>query len=291
MPEKQPPPDAVSRVAVHRRPGGDGDHDDDHVAREEPLEIRVLVPTDGLAEKHSVAVTMRTPGHDAELAAGFLFTEGLLQNPDHVARIHPATTTSSEAFGNLLNVELKPGVPFDAPRAARHAYTTSSCGICGKASLELVRTACPTPPRGDSKLNADMLQGLPAALETAQPVFGLTGGIHGAALFTPEGTLVSAAEDVGRHNAVDKLVGRLFLDGGLPAHDHVLLVSGRAGFELVQKAAMAGIPTLAAVGAPSSLAVELAREFDMTLVGFLKPSGCNVYSGPERLTGDPKSAT
>ena len=256
---------------------------DDAVAAEEPLEIRVVAEKDGKRERHGVAVTMRTPGHDFELAAGFLCGEGLLERGSEVWRIDHCNAASAENPDNVVEVSLRPGVDFDVDRLSRHVYTSSSCGVCGRASLDAVRIACPQAPVGNLRLHARQLVRLPGVLREAQPVFSETGGLHAAGLFDGEGRLLVLHEDVGRHNAVDKVVGSLLLEGRLPGSDRILLVSGRASFELVQKAALAGIPVLAAVGAPSSLAIELAAEMGMTLVGFLRDERFNVYSGVDRI--------
>lgn len=259
-----------------------GEHAD-AVATEEPLEIRVAVEIEGHRESHSVAVTMRTPGNDFELAAGFLCGEGMLTNESEVWRIDHCDAASSGEPGTVVEVHLRPGVEFDFQRLTRHVFTSSSCGVCGKASLEAVQIACPSAPIGAIRLHRQQLVQLPGSLRQAQPVFSETGGLHAAGLFDEAGRLLALREDVGRHNAVDKIVGSLLLGGDLPASDRILLVSGRASFELVQKAALAGIPVLAAVGAPSSLAVELAREMGMTLIGFLRDGRFNVYTGSDRL--------
>ena len=255
----------------------------DAVAAEEPLEIRVVVETEGQRRRHNVAVTMRTPGNDFELVAGFLRGEGLLNKRDDIWRIEFCDASPSQAPNNVVEVHLRPGVHFDVDQLTRHVFTSSSCGVCGKASLEAVRISCPQVPVGDFRFGPEPLVQLPVSLREAQPVFSQTGGLHAAGLFDGTGRLLELREDVGRHNAVDKVVGALLLDGRLPASDRILLVSGRASFELVQKAALAGIPVLAAVGAPSSLAVELAREMGMTLVGFLRDGRFNVYSGADRI--------
>lgn len=237
----------------------------DTVAVEEPLEIRVA--------GHSLAVTMRTPGSDFELAAGFLLSEGVVRQREDIRRISYCARPQNY---NIVNVALNR--PFDPTRFTRHVYTTSSCGVCGKASLEQVRAALSQPPlpyRPDSEL----LLSLPGKLD--QPVFSRTGGLHAAALFDSTGKLLMLKEDVGRHNAMDKLTGALLMTGKLPARNTVVLMSGRASFELVQKAIMAGIPALAAIGAPSSLAVELAKEFGVTLVGFLREGRYNLYTAPD----------
>ncbi len=257
----------------------------DELATEEPLEVRVAYFEAGVERRRSVAVTMRTPGNDFELAAGFLYSEGVISGPEAVGQIAYCTDVDGPQMYNVVTVHLRPGVPFDPERLSRNVYTTSSCGVCGKASLELVRTVCPSRPVGDFRLRPEVLLRLPDTLVRAQPVFARTGGLHAAALFDGTGRLLLAREDVGRHNAMDKLIGALLLAGGLPASNTVVLVSGRASFELVQKAVLAGIPVLAAVGAPSSLAVELAREFGLTLIGFLRADRFNVYSGAERIEG------
>lgn len=239
---------------------------EDVLATEEPLEIRV--------NGHSVAVTMRTPGHDFELAAGFLFTEGAVTSRDQIAQIRYCADPQNY---NIVTVDLRPGVAFDTARMTRHVFTSSSCGICGKASLDQVRVTCPAVLVPPPPLSADFYLKLPAALQSEQALFEKTGGLHATALFDTAGKLVMLREDVGRHNAMDKLIGARFLQNQLPASNQVVLVSGRASFELVQKAVIAGIPVLASVGAPSSLAVDLAREFGMRLIGFLRDGRYNIY--------------
>lgn len=253
----------------------------DRVVTEEPLEIRI-VPA-GSETRHSISVTMRTPGRDAELAAGFLVTEGILKARGDLASIEHCPSAIGAASGNVVNARLTAGVAFDPARMSRNVYTTSSCGICGRASLDLVRQACPRRPEGSFELRYDWIVGLPLRAREHQSVFEGTGGLHAAALFEPNGELLLLHEDVGRHNAVDKIVGALFLEDKLPAFERVLWVSGRASFELVQKAILAGIPALAAVGAPSSLAVDAAREFGLTLIGFLRDERFNIYSGADRV--------
>ncbi|MEM8964207.1 MAG: formate dehydrogenase accessory sulfurtransferase FdhD [Acidobacteriota bacterium] len=248
------------------------EHRHDAVASEEPLAIRV-VTVDG--RRHDVAVTMRTPGADHELAIGFLVGEGVIGRGDEVETVRTAD--------NQVDVVLTDEVSFDADALRRNVYATSSCGVCGRASLDHLHSLSASSPHGESTLTPDMLRRLPTTLRTTQDVFGATGGLHAAALFTAEGTLRTAREDVGRHNAADKVIGRAYLDQALPADDMILLLSGRASWELMQKALLAGIPTVAAVGAPSSLAVALARRFGQTLIGFLRGRRFNVYSGAERL--------
>jgi FdhD protein len=238
----------------------------------------------GAVEAHQVAVTMRTPGDDFELAVGFLFSEGLLASRDDVAEVTYCTGPETQEY-NVVSVRLRPGAAFDPALLNRNFYTTSSCGVCGKASLEAVEVrGCPVFPEGAGpRVDPEILRGLPDRLREKQGVFDRTGGLHAAALVTPDGALEVVREDVGRHNAVDKVVGHELLEGRLPAEGRLLLVSGRASFEILQKALAAGIPAVAAVGAPSSLAVDLARRFGMTLVGFLGAEGYNVYTGAKRL--------
>ncbi|GAA4940022.1 FdhD protein [Actinomycetospora succinea] len=250
----------------------------DSLAAEEPLEIRV--------GGRPLAVTMRTPGHDVELAHGFLLTEGVIGDREDVstARYCDSVDDHGRNTYNVLDVALAPGVAPPDESVERRFYTTSSCGVCGKASLDAVRTKTRYAPGDDPvTLTPDLLSSLPDALREAQAVFDSTGGLHAAGLFRADGTLVVAREDVGRHNAVDKVLGYALLGGGIPATGSILMVSGRASFELTQKAVMAGVPVLAAVSAPSSLAVEMARESGMTLVGFLRGRSMNVYAGTQRI--------
>ncbi len=249
----------------------------DTLATEEPMEIRVGGPGQDATQ---VAVTMRTPGGDYELAVGFLFTEGLIA-PEDVVRVAYCDDLDDETQRfNVVTVTL--GRPFDAARVRRNFYATSSCGICGKAALDDVALHCEPVGEGP-QVAAPVLIGLPDAIRAQQKVFDRTGGLHAAGLFTAEGKLLSLREDVGRHNAVDKVIGEQLLAGRLPLRDRVLQVSGRASFEIVQKAAMAGIPIVSAVSAPSSLAVEAGERFGMTIVGFVRDGRCNIYAGPGRV--------
>lgn len=251
----------------------------DVLAIEEPLEIRLGFDRDGQRQHQSISITMRTPGDDFDLAAGFLFTEGIVQFARHIADIQHCGGQD-----NVVKVELTTDVPVDFARLQRHFYTSSSCGVCGKTSIEALHAnACPTLPKATWQIAAEVIHDLPAKLRAAQAVFDSTGGLHAAALFHPTGELVALREDVGRHNAVDKLIGAAMQAGNTPLHDYLLLVSGRASFELVQKALMGGLPMLAAVGAPSSLAVELADEFGMTVIGFVRDGRFNIYCGTERI--------
>lgn len=255
---------------------------EDAVAVEEPLEIRLGRHEDGRLQHRPVSITMRTPGDDFELAAGFLFTEGILQSRAQVQQIHHCG--KGKGLTNTLRVDLVAGVTVDVQRLERNFYTTSSCGVCGKTSLDALATGAVavSPPTGFA-LDARLVAQLPARLQARQHAFRSTGGLHASALFSRTGELLLLREDVGRHNALDKLVGARLLAGDLPASDTILLLSGRASFELLQKAVMAGIPVVCAVGAPSSLAIAAAREFGVTLLGFVRDDRFNVYAGAERL--------
>lgn len=240
----------------------------------------------------TMAITMRTPGQDADLFTGFLFTEGIIGQAKHVSSIrHVGQALAATASEHVMLAELDSNLPFDASRLSRHFYTSSSCGVCGKTSIELVQTvSCYFPRPAHPKISPDVLCALPQKLRQAQDLFEHTGGIHAAGLFDASGRLILMREDVGRHNALDKLVGAALRAGMIPLRDHILLLSGRISFELVQKAAMAGIPIVAAVGAPSSLAIELATEHGMTLAGFLRPDRCNLYCDQNRFDVQPKTA-
>ena len=248
----------------------------DRLASEEPLEIRVQAP--GM-EQRAVAVTMRTPGSDFELAAGFLHTEGVV-GPADITGVRYCDVPRAEQNYNVVTVDLSR--PVELGGAERSFYTTSSCGVCGKASLDAIEVRC-APVADGPTVAAATLASLPDTLRAHQAVFEKTGGLHAAGLFTATGELLELREDVGRHNAVDKLVGHAVLAGRVPLADRILLVSGRASFEIVQKAAVAGIPIVAAVSAPSSLAVDAARRFGMTLAGFVRDGRFNVYTGRERI--------
>ncbi|HXF56835.1 MAG TPA: formate dehydrogenase accessory sulfurtransferase FdhD [Actinomycetota bacterium] len=249
----------------------------DRVAAEEPMEVRVAGPGQ---EPVSVAVTMRTPGNDFELAVGFLFTEGVLASGEDVASVAYCDLPPEEQHYNVVTVRLRR--PFDPVPLTRHFYASSSCGVCGKASLDRVRVRCAAVAPGPT-VPASVVTALPRTLREAQRLFEQTGGLHAAGLFDLRGKLLALREDVGRHNAVDKLVGSALLRGELPLAERILMVSGRVGFEIVQKAAVAGVPIVCAVSAPSSLALEAARELGMTVVGFVRGSGLNVYTHPERV--------
>jgi FdhD protein len=253
----------------------------DTLATEEPMEIRLLTGE----SKRTVAVTMRTPGADFELAAGFLYGEGIVKSTDDIAKISYCVDSDLDAAQqyNIVNVELRGGREYDLRPLERHFYTSSACGVCGKASLEqLELRGCPVTSPGP-EVSAESIYSLPGKLREAQGLFDATGGLHAAALFDRDGDLLALREDVGRHNATDKLVGWALLEGRLPLWAQIVMVSGRSSFEILQKCLTAGAPIVCAVSAPSSLAVDVAREFGMTLVGFLRGNRFNVYAGHERV--------
>lgn len=267
-----PPNSQISRTVL-RLTAGQRSSATDVLAVEEPLEIRI--------HNQPLSLTMRTPGHDAELTAGFLFAEGVIKSAADIARLAPSHRNRD---GNVLNVILADGVACDWAKLKRHFTTTSSCGLCGRESIATLRKQLPRV-RATVKVPASRLHALPQKLRAAQAVFEATGGLHGAGLFDLRSRLHVAREDIGRHNAVDKVLGWGLLNGQLPFDRRILLVSGRASFEIVQKALAARIPILCAVSAPSSLAVELAQSAGMTLVGFLRDGSMNVYCGPRRVAG------
>lgn len=282
---------AFSKTTVRRITSGiEHEKSDDVLAVEEPLEIRL-----GFADgtHRAVSITMRTPGEDGELAAGFLFTEGIIRTADQVRQIRHCGLKIGKMKGtvdrvaalnsNTIRVDLAEGVELDLKKLERHFYTTSSCGVCGKSSIEALQAHAKPIADTGFRVASDIIHRMPKQLRDVQDVFERTGGLHASALFNADGSLDIVREDVGRHNALDKVIGAKFLESQLPLSDKVLLVSGRASFELVQKALMAGIPILAAVGAPSSLAVELADEFGMTLVGFVRDGRFNIYCGEQRI--------
>lgn len=273
-------PASVVEVPVKSVTGEGGGTHLDVLAVEEPLEIRIVHPS---IEETSISVTMRTPGNDAELAIGFLHGEGIIGSADDVVRVGKRVRSAC-GKENIVVVDLAESCNPDTGKLTRHFYTTSSCGVCGKSSIEAIETLpAEELPLGDLRVDAKLIHELPARIEASQKLFERTGGLHAAALFDKKGELVALREDVGRHNAMDKLVGSLLRKNRLPASEGIVLVSGRASFELVQKAVMAGVPVLAAVGAPSSLAVELASRFGMTLIGFVRDHRFNVYTKPIRI--------
>lgn len=263
------------RAPIWRLERGLGAREDhDEIAAEEPLEVRV--------RGRPISVTMRTPGHDDELAAGFLFSESIVAGPGDILRVEPCASAEAD---NVVNVTLAPEVAVDFERLTRHVFASSSCGVCGKASIEGVHQHFP-PVDSDLMLERRRIEAFPDALRRAQSAFDRTGGLHAAAVFDAAGDMIVLREDVGRHNAVDKVVGHGLLNGLLPFDRHVLMVSGRASFEILQKALAARIPLVAAVSAPSSLAVDFARESGQTLIGFLRDGRMNVYSHRERIKED-----
>lgn len=270
---------SVNLTRVSQWDDGNVERKDDYLAAEEPLEIRI--------GDQPLSVTMRTPGHDLELAAGFLFTEGLIQNREQILAIESVEPITDDGVkrGNVIQAELVEEATPDFAKMRRHFFASSSCGICGKASIDAVRSRLLSAPNPEFRVEAELLTSLPDVLRSSQDVFQRTGGLHAAALFDSSGGLLVVREDIGRHNAVDKVIGWALLDHRVPLGNAILLVSGRGGFEIVQKALVAGVPILASVSAPSSLAVQVARELRMTLVGFLRGRRFVIYSGEERIEG------
>lgn len=272
-------------IPVTKINGLDSIETTDALAVEEPLEIRLEYVWDGEPKVENMSVTMRTPGNDAELATGFLFTEGIVAGIDDIAEVDYYFIACAENKENVIQVKLKDGITPDLKNTGRNFYTTSSCGVCGKGSINAIRTVGTfiAQKENDLFIGSELLYKLPAILRDQQEVFSETGGLHASALFSLDGELLIVREDVGRHNALDKLIGAALKQNLLPLDGHILLLSGRASFELVQKAVMAGISIIAAVGAPSSLAVELAAEFDVTLAGFLRNRRFNIYTAGHRI--------
>jgi len=258
---------------------------DDEVAVEEPLEIRLGYKTPDGRTSSSVSITMRTPGCDAELAVGFLYSESIIHSASDIMKVeHTGPAAPDSDNHNIVRVDLAPDVNVDLGRLQRHFYTTSSCGVCGKSSLDALRVTGVEALTADQRtFSRETLTSMPGALRARQRTFEQTGGLHAAAAFNSQGEILVVHEDVGRHNAVDKVIGTLLGRDLLPASEFGLMVSGRASFELMQKTLVAGIPLLAAVSAPSSLAVQLANEFNVSLVGFLRGDTFNIYSGGERI--------
>jgi FdhD protein len=301
-------PDSKSEARVYVVQGGESRPRTDQLATEEPLEIRVragrVVDRKGPvpvfrrqgAGQRTVSITMRTPGHDFELAAGFLYGEGVVRAADEIHALSHSDDprVEEDRRSNIVNVDLRSETLPDLQSVERQLYTTSACGVCGKASLEALRLRGAPVIAPGPVVDADVLSALPERLRAGQGIFDVTGGLHAAALFDLEGNLLALREDVGRHNALDKLVGWALLQRCLPLSRHIVMVSGRTSFEILQKSVMAGVPMVCAVSAPSSLAVDLAREFGITLVGFLRGDRFNVYAGMERIgmrrAGAPDSA-
>ena len=273
-------------IRVHKIDGNSANSVDDQVAIEEPLEIRLGYSTPEGRTASSVSITMRTPGYDAELAVGFLYSESIVQNSGDIMKVeHCGPVAPDTGNHNIVRVDLASNVEVDLGRLQRHFYTTSSCGVCGKSSLDALRVTGAEPLAvGQPRFSKEALIEMPNALRAKQSAFEKTGGLHAAAAFDSQGEILVVHEDVGRHNAVDKVVGTLLARDLLPGSELGLMVSGRSSFELVQKTLVAGIPLLAAVSAPSSLAVQLANEFNISLVGFLRGDTFNIYSGGERIS-------
>ena len=276
---------SVSKVDIIKVKAGVANAKPDLVSVEEPLEIRLTYGKGDERQKKSISITMRTPGHDFELALGFLYTEGIIGSHQDIKQIRYCTEPeTNDAIDNIVIVELDPSVQFDITKLDRHFYTTSSCGVCGKASIEAVQNAnCPHIAKQPGFAKASTIHKLPALLRKKQSVFEFTGGIHGCAFFSAKADLLISREDVGRHNALDKLIGASLAKDNLEPNNYILLLSGRISFELVQKAAMAGVPVIAAGGAPASLAVQTAQELGISLIGFLRDNSFNIYTHPERI--------
>jgi FdhD protein len=275
---------SIKRVAVIKVKDLESVDTFDALAIEEPLEIRLEYGLAGDRMVQNISVTMRTPGHDAELASGFLFTEGIVRNLADIANIDHCFIACAENKENVIQVSLKEGVMPHLQNTERNFYTTSSCGVCGKGSINAIRTVSNfSQTKDDFQIDSELLYQLPDILSRHQAVFADTGGLHASALFSRDRNLLLVREDVGRHNALDKLIGAALGKNWLPLNKSILLLSGRASFELVQKAAMAGINIIASVGAPSSLAVQLAEEFNITLAGFLRNQRFNIYTAAHRI--------
>lgn len=281
------PKSSVEGTEVLRYKGAEVEAVPDLLVVEEPLEIRIGYGPQSQREQKSISVTMRTPGNDLELAAGFLYTEGILDHPRQLRQIeHCLNVKAEDEVGNVVKAELEPEVEIELDKLQRHFYTTSSCGVCGKASIEaLGEIGCEIYPDDGFQASASLIQGLPDRIREGQTVFRHTGGIHATALFDGQGNMLELREDIGRHNAMDKVIGSAFIREDLPMRETIAICSGRLGFELVQKALRAGIPILCAVGAPSSLAVKLAQEYGMTLLGFVREGRFNIYAGADRIKG------
>lgn len=282
----------TATLDVHRVGRNDGRSEiSDVVAVEEPLEIRLGLPG---GRHYAISITMRTPGNDAELAAGFLFSEGIIRCAEDIRQIRHCGPRIARDAGpveraralnsNTIRVDLAEGLMPDLKDLERHFYAASGCGICGRSSIDALKVRARPLTSDGTRVSAGVIHALPERSRALQSAFELSGGLHASTLFDVDGKPELAREDVGRHNALDKLIGRCLLDGGLPLAGKILLLSGRISFELVQKALMAGIPVVAAIGAPSSLAVELARDFGITIVGFIRDGRFNIYSGEERVT-------
>jgi len=259
-------------------------HTPDVVAAEEPLEIKLGYGSADNRRRKSLSVTMRTPGHDFELALGFLLTEGIVSGEADIKHIKYCRDEKGELSPNVVRVELSESLPFDFAQFERHFYTNSSCGVCGKASIESLTQMCPTPLPVNSTVSKDVITSLPGLMRESQDVFEHTGGLHAAGLFSFNGDMLLLREDIGRHNAVDKVMGAS-MEHRSQTSDLILMLSGRSCFELIQKAAVAGVSVVASVGAPSSLALQTAKDLGITLIGFLRNDTFNIYSLPQRISG------
>jgi FdhD protein len=276
----------LTPVEIIKVKNGEISYENDLLSVEEPLEIKISYVVDGQYVEKDLSITMRTPGHDQNLVYGFLFTEGIIHEATDISEfiVNQEITSKTGLSANQVVCKLIPELEFDFTQVERHFYTTSSCGVCGKASIDAVKIACPIiVPQNKWKISHQRLYAFNQTLIEAQKNFTYSGGIHASALFDLEGHLLVIREDVGRHNALDKLIGEALMNKMIPLFDTILFLSGRASFELIQKASMAGIRMICAVGAPSSLAVDLAQELDITLVGFLRDNRFNIYSAPERI--------
>jgi len=282
------PTGSIRSVLIRKVKGGSSAPVSDVLSVEEPLEIRICYGSETERVQKNISVTMRTPGNDSELALGFLFTEGIFHSYKQVKDVSHAGMEGSLQKENFVQVTFTENFAPQLHQSDRNFYTTSSCGVCGKSAIQSIRTVSPfqNEKRPSLDLSKDILCGLREKLAVAQSGFTATGGIHASGLFTPLGELVVLREDVGRHNALDKLIGHALMNNALPLNQHILLLSGRASFELIQKAAMAGISVIAAIGAPSSLAVELAVELNITLIGFLKEDSFNMYHSGDNINTD-----
>jgi len=274
----------VDSVKIHKISDVTRTLEEDLVVVEEPLEIRLGYGIEAQREQVSLSVTMRTPGDDEHLSLGFLYGEGIISSSSQIASVNYCNNTVEEDGGeNIMRVEILPEIEFKPENFTRNFYTTSSCGVCGKASIEHIRKNCSVIKNDGLFVSSAIISKLPETLESVQSVFKHTGGLHACGVFNIKGELLLHKEDVGRHNALDKLIGSLLISNKIPLSNNVLLLSGRISFELVQKAVRAGIPIIAAVGAPSSLSLSLAKEYGVTLIGFVKNSGFNIYCGIERI--------
>lgn len=276
-------PDRVKPIKIFKRGTNDSSPTSDLLVVEEPLEIRIGYGPDDARLQHTLTITMRTPGDDEHLCLGFMYNEAVINKADQVLSAkYCSNVTDADGGENIMRVELRPDIDYNPKSFKRNFYTNSSCGVCGKASIEQVEFEC-SPIESTLEVSEETILKLPSSLLSSQDIFKHTGGVHACGLYTGSGELIAHKEDVGRHNALDKLIGAMLLANKLPANKMILMLSGRISFELVQKAIVAGIPIIVAVGAPSSLAVDLAQQFGVTMIGFIKESGFNIYSNEQRI--------